>query len=106
MKKFIFSDRSGEFFGRCGIYAGPKTEHLLENKLVYSDTIDTNIDLHLYCGHFVTFDLRWSIIAGICTRHRMDDTLLWCFSNTVMDADRDVEELGIAVLTGINAKRK
>lgn len=105
-KKFIFSGRSGEFLGRYGIYAGPKTELLLENMLVYNDAVDTNIDLHLHHGHFVAFDLRWSIIAGICARHRMDDTLHWRFADTAMDADRNVEELEITVFTGIKEAKK
>lgn len=74
--------------------------------LVYSDAVDTNNDFHLYCGHLVAFDLWWNIIAGIRARHRMDDTLCWCPSDTAVDADRSVEELEIVVWTGIDAKIK
>lgn len=70
--------------------------------LVYSDAIDTNYDFHLYCGHFVAFDLWWNIIAGIRACHRMDNIVLRCSSNTAVDADRNVEELGIVVWTGID----
>lgn len=74
--------------------------------MVYNNTVDTNNDLHLYYCHLVAFDLRWSIIAGICACHWMDNTLLWHSTDTTMDADRNVEEPEIAVFTGINAKRK
>lgn len=73
--------------------------------LVYSDAVDTNNDFHLYRGHFVAFNLRWDIVAGKCTRRRMDDTLHRGSSDTSVDADRDVEELGTAVHTGIDAKK-
>lgn len=104
--RVIAQCRSRELFGGRGIYAGPKAERLLEDMLVYSDAIDTNNNLHLYRGHLVAFDLRWNIVAGIRARHWMDDTLHRCSSDTAVDGDRDVEESGTAVHTGIAAKRK
>jgi len=98
--------RSGKLFGRFGIYAGPKTKHLLEIMLVYNDAVDTDNNLHLYCGYLVAFDLRWNIVPWICACHWFDDTLHWCSSNTAVDVDRNVEESQTVVQTGITAKRK
>jgi hypothetical protein len=72
--------------------------------LVYSDTINTNDNFHLYRGHLVTFDLWWNIVAEIRARYRMDNTLHRCSSNTAVDVDRDIEESGTAIPTGIAKK--